>query len=68
MSILKWLGVVPSDDGDDRADWPDAVRELASKLDELSPEEAREQWRLVLQIVPSNNPYYTKARQWLDSL
>jgi uncharacterized tellurite resistance protein B-like protein len=41
MSILKWLGVVPSDDGDDRAGWPDAVRELASKLDELSPEEAR---------------------------
>jgi len=41
MSILRWLGVVSGGDDDDRSDWPDAVRELASKLDELSPDEAR---------------------------
>lgn len=41
MSILRWLGVVPEGDEDDRSDWPDAVRELATKLDELSPDEAR---------------------------
>ncbi len=41
MSILKWLGVVSSNDGDHRSDWPDAVRELASKIDELPPDEAR---------------------------
>ncbi|MEE8410520.1 MAG: FHA domain-containing protein [Myxococcota bacterium] len=34
----------------------------------LDPDSARKQWKLVLQIVPSNNEHYRKAKRYLDSL
>jgi uncharacterized tellurite resistance protein B-like protein len=41
MSILKWLGFASDDTDDGPSQWPNAVRELASKLEDLPPDEAR---------------------------
>ncbi|MBI3179043.1 MAG: hypothetical protein HYZ27_05240, partial [Deltaproteobacteria bacterium] len=42
--------------------------EAGYTLKELDSAKAREHWQLVLQIVPSSNEYYRKAKQWLDTL
>ena len=38
------------------------------RLKDTDPDTARQRWKLVMQIVPTNNEYYRKAKQRLDAL
>jgi len=38
------------------------------RLKDMEPDTARQRWKLVMQIVPSNNEYYRKAKQRLNAL